>query len=93
MEEPTRETHDLAFDLFDRYGRLNTEFYEHDINKGTGVWGKELDRGDLLLFEEIRVDAAHRRRGIGAKLVNAILEKTRKKVSDEVGFFALTSPG
>ncbi|KAG8161066.1 hypothetical protein KVR01_009330 [Diaporthe batatas] len=93
MDEPTRETHDLAFDLFDRYGRLNPEFYEHEVNKGTGVWGKELDRGDLLLFEEISVDAAHRRRGIGAKLVNAILERTRKKVSDKVGFFALIRPG
>lgn len=93
MEQPTQETCDLAFDLFDRYGRLNPEFYEHDINKGTGVWGNELDRGDLLFFEELTVDAAHRRRGIGTKLVNAILEKTRKKVSERVGFFALARPG
>lgn len=93
MEEPAQETSDLAFDLFDRYGRLNPELYEHDVNKGTGVWGKELDRGDLLLFEHVSVDAAHRRRGIGTKLVNAILEKTKKKVSERVGFFALVCPG
>lgn len=93
MEQPTQETSDLAFDLFDRYGRLNPEFYEHDVNKGTGVWGNELDRGDLLLFENLTVDAVHRRRGIGTKLVNAILEKTRKKVSERVGFFALVRPG
>lgn len=93
MEEPTQETSDLAFDLFDRYGRLNPEVYEHDVNKGTGVWGKELDRGDLLLFEYVSVDIAHRRRGIGTKLVNAILEKTKKKVSERVGFFALVRPG
>ncbi|KAH8756589.1 hypothetical protein F5883DRAFT_503515 [Diaporthe sp. PMI_573] len=93
MEEPTQETSDLAFDLFDRYGRLNPEFYEHDINKGTGVWGKELDHGDILLFDVLRVDAAYRRRGIGAKLVNAILEKTREMVSERVGFFALTRSG
>lgn len=93
MEQPTQETADLAFDLFDRYGRLNPEFYEHDVNKGTGVWGNELDHGDLLLFEDLTVDAAHRRRGIGTKLVNAVLEKTRKKVSEPVGFFALARPG
>jgi GNAT superfamily N-acetyltransferase len=93
MEAPTQETHDLAFDLFDRYGRLNAGFYDHDVNKGTGVWGNELDRGDLLLFEELKVDTAYRRQGIGTKLVNAILEKTKKKVSEHVGFFALARPG
>lgn len=92
MEECAQETYDLAYDLFDRYGRLNPEFYEHVTRKGTGVWGNELDHGDLLLFEQLTVDAAHRRRGIGTKLVNAILEKTRKKVSKEVGFFALARP-
>lgn len=93
MESPVQETHDLAFDLFDRYGRLNPEFYDHDVNKGSGVWGNELDRGDLLLFEMLGVDSAYRRRGIGTKLVNAILEKTTKKVSERVGFFALARPG
>lgn len=93
MEDPTQETHDLAFDLFDRYGRLNRVFYDHVVNKGSGVWGNELDHGDLLLFEELKVGSAYRRRGIGTKLVNAILEKTRKKVSKQVGFFALARPG
>lgn len=89
----TQETHDLAFGLFDRYGRLNPEFYDHDVNKGSGVWGNELDHGDILLFEELKVDTTCRRRGIGTKLVNAILEKTSKKVSERVGFFALARPG
>lgn len=93
MECPTQDTHDLAFELFDRYGRLNPEFYDHDVNKGSGVWGDELDHGDLLILEELKVDTAYRRRGIGTKLVNAILEKTRKKVSHRVGFFALVRPG
>lgn len=93
MEEPTQETHDLAFDLFDRYGRLNPGFHNHVVNKGSGVWGNELDHGDLLLFEELKVGTAYRRRGIGTKLVTAILEKTRKKVSEQEGFFALARPG
>lgn len=93
MEAPTQDTHNLAFELFDRYGRLNPELYEHDVNKGTGVWGTELDRGDLLIIETVQVDKGYRRRGIGTKLVNAILEKTRKKVSEQEGFFVLTRPG
>lgn len=93
MEDPTQETHDLAFDLFDRYGRLKPEFYDHDVKKGSGVWRNELDHGDLLLFGDLTVHEAHRRRGIGTKLVNAILEKTRAKVPQRVGFFALARPG
>jgi hypothetical protein len=56
MEEPTAETSDLAFTLFDRYGCLNRQCYEHEFKKGTGVWGKELDYGDILFFERIKVD-------------------------------------
>lgn len=92
MESPTQDTHDLASELFDRYGRLNPEFYDHDVNKGSGVWGKELDHGDLLLFDQVKVGTAYRRQGIGTKLVTAILDKTRKKVSERVGFFALARP-
>lgn len=93
MEEPSQETSDLAFELFDRYGRLQSDYYQHDILKGTGVWGKELDHGDLLLFEEIRVDRQWRRQGVASQIVKAILEKTREKVAPSVGFFALVKPG
>lgn len=33
MEEPTEETCSLAFDLFDRYGRLKPEFKVHPVKK------------------------------------------------------------
>jgi hypothetical protein len=50
MERPSRDTSMLAFELFDRYGRLKNEFKEHPIRKGSSVWNKELDSGDLLLI-------------------------------------------
>ena len=90
MEEPTPETSQVAFDLFDRYGRLRKEFKEHSIKKGSGIWGDELDQGDLLLFEHLIVEKPYRRRGLGRKVVNAMLEKTHQK-SDH--FFAIVSPG
>jgi hypothetical protein len=38
MEEPYRETAELAYDLFDRYGRLRREFMTHEFKKGSGLW-------------------------------------------------------
>ncbi|KAF9775824.1 hypothetical protein IL306_006051, partial [Fusarium sp. DS 682] len=90
MEEPTFETSCLAFDLFDRYGCLNREYYEHSFKKGSGVWGRELDRGDILLFENIRVTLQHRRTGLGTQIVKAILDKIRPKTNR---FVAFASPG
>jgi GNAT superfamily N-acetyltransferase len=89
MEEPSRETSLLAFDLFDRYGRLRSEFKDHPIRKGSGVWSKELDTGDILLIEEIKIDKAYRRRGLGKKVVGAMLEKAREKTHQ---FFAIAWP-
>lgn len=93
VEEPTQETADLAFTLFDRYGRFNPEYYEHDFRKGTGVWGKELDIGDILVIERIEVIQQWRRRGIATNLVNGILAKMEGKVAKDRGFFAMVNPG
>ncbi|KAL6363791.1 hypothetical protein LRP88_03215 [Fusarium phalaenopsidis] len=90
MEEPTRQTSELAFELFDRYGRLRKEFREHPVNKGTGVWGSELDGEDILLFENIRIEPGHRRQKMGTKIVKAVLNKARRKSTK---FFALAKPG
>jgi len=86
MEQPSRETSMLAFDLFDRYGRLRPEFKTHPIIRGTGVWGQEIDRGDILLIEEIFVNQACRRQQLGRKMVEAILALVRPKTRSFVAF-------
>ncbi|KAJ4361730.1 hypothetical protein N0V95_001623 [Ascochyta clinopodiicola] len=90
LEQPSEETSSLAFDLFDRYGRLKPQFREHSVMRGTGVFQDEFDNGDLLLFESVRVDKTCRRRGLASKLVTAIIEKVRPKTRD---FFAVAAPG
>ncbi|PSR84017.1 hypothetical protein BD289DRAFT_482998 [Coniella lustricola] len=90
MEEPTQETSQLAFELFDRYGRLKPKFYEHEFKRGTGVWGSELDDGDILLIEVLCVAPEKRRTGLGTEIVQKILEKVRPKTRR---FIALVSPG
>ena len=91
MEQPTLETSHLAFDLFDRYGRLSQEFRQHPTRKGSGIWQDELDSGDMLLFEEISVDELYRRRKLGSKLVQAILETGRRKSEQFWAFACLGS--
>ncbi|KAF4471868.1 hypothetical protein FALBO_1234 [Fusarium albosuccineum] len=90
MEEADKDTSDLAFDLFDRFGRLDRQFYEHPIKKGTGVWNTELDTGDILLFKRIDIKPDNCLQKFGTMLFRDIMEKTRFKSRK---FFALAHPG
>src|SRR5438876_282420 len=89
MEEPSRETSLLAFELFDRYGSLRTEIKEHPVRKGSGIWNKEFDTGDILLIEYLKIDEEYRKCGLGKKVVTAMLGKTREKTRH---FFAIAWP-
>lgn len=89
MEQPSEDTSDLAFEVFDRYGRLKTEFKGHPVRKGTGVWKDELDTGDLLLIEFLRIEKEYRSCGLGKKLVMAMVDKTRQKSES---FFTVAEP-
>ncbi|KAL8730545.1 MAG: hypothetical protein Q9166_003999 [cf. Caloplaca sp. 2 TL-2023] len=82
LEEPSQDTAALAFGLFDRWGCLKSEFRQHPIKKGTGVWGRELDQGRFLLIEFVTVDKSHRRQGHGKALVDEIWEKARSLYPD-----------
>ncbi|KAI1773790.1 hypothetical protein F4818DRAFT_101752 [Hypoxylon cercidicola] len=74
MEPPHEETRALAFTLFDRYGRLKREIREHIVRRGSGVWNKEMDDGEIVLVEDVRVEKQHRRQGIGKQLVLRLLQ-------------------
>ncbi|QDS70673.1 hypothetical protein FKW77_001262 [Venturia effusa] len=86
LEQPSEDTSRLAFGLFDRYGRLREEFKSHQIKKGSGVWGSELDVGDLLLIEKVYIEPDYRRQGLAQKVVRAMIEEARPKCGT---FFAV----
>ena len=75
METPHEGTMNLAIELFDRYGRLKEEIRKHALRKGSGVWGKELEEGNFLLVEDVKVKRMHRRKRIASKLVLHILQQ------------------
>ena len=70
MEEPSQDLADLAYTLFDRWGRLKDDFTQHPVKRGSGAWGKEFDQDtNFLVFETISVDKPFRRQGIGRHMV------------------------
>ncbi|KAJ5098833.1 hypothetical protein N7532_005834 [Penicillium argentinense] len=78
MEVPSEETCDVAFHTFDRYGTVKAKYKDHPVQRGTGVWGNELDHGPLFLIEKLHVTALNlRRKGLGQKIVSLLLDKAR----------------
>ena len=79
MEEPSEETCDMAFHVFDRYETVKTKYKDHPVQRGTGIWGKELDHGPLFLIENVHVTAMElRRKGLGQRVVSLLLEKAKR---------------
>ncbi|KAL3492332.1 hypothetical protein BJX62DRAFT_236364 [Aspergillus germanicus] len=76
MEEPSEGMSKLAFQVFDQYGLVKSNFTSHPVQRGTGVRGDKLDRGPLFLIEELHVTALeHRRKGLGQRIVSLLLDK------------------
>ncbi|KAI1619122.1 hypothetical protein EDD36DRAFT_460752 [Exophiala viscosa] len=79
MRKPIFELVLLAFDLFDRYGRLIHDYKHHPVRKGSGIWGTELDRRDILLIEYVHVDERHRGQGIGVSMLGILRDVVSHK--------------
>ncbi|KAK8029310.1 hypothetical protein PG991_006366 [Apiospora marii] len=92
MEEVSRESCDMAFDLFDRYGRVERKYIEPGFRQGSGVGGRELDHGDILLIEKLRVESEARRRGVGTKVAHAVLDHVRGSAGHRK-YVAVVGPG
>lgn len=75
IEQPTEESSAMGFALFDRYGRLKPAFKKHAFKSGSGIWGDELDIGDIHLIDQVQIDESHRHRGLGKMLLETILER------------------
>jgi hypothetical protein len=86
MEQPSEETCGVAFHVFDRYGTAKTKYKDDPVQRGTGVWGNELDHGPLFLIENLHVTALElRRKGLGQKVVWLLLKKAKQFCLSEKG--------
>lgn len=91
MEEPSQDLASVAFEVFDRYGRLKKELAEHIFRKGTGCWGHELDTGSLFIIEHLCIDKLWRRKGLGKMMTKSIIKKARSGGRHPA--FIIVSPG
>lgn len=84
MEELSEDFANLALNLFDRWGCVNDDFLYHPVKKGTGIWGEELNRGKILLFQSLTAEENVRRQGIGRELVQDLWAKVRAETSASI---------
>ena len=82
MEEASHDLKEFCLHLSDRWGNLKSEYLKHPIKKGTGVWGKEFNKGAILLITEVYVYQNFRHQGYGKQLVQDIWAKARASSSD-----------
>lgn len=73
MEGCSWDVGEIAWRVFDRYGFLKDKFKSHTVQRGTGVWGSELDDGHLLVLEKVFItDVEWRRSGVGRAMVREL---------------------
>ncbi|KAF8252027.1 hypothetical protein K440DRAFT_609851 [Wilcoxina mikolae CBS 423.85] len=70
---------EFAWTLFNKRGNLRKELQCHDVHKGSGVWGEELNDGYLVLISYVRVDKEWRKKGIERRLIQGIEEMVATK--------------
>lgn len=78
MEEPSNDTATVGFEVFDRWGCLKAEYQSHPVEKGTGIWGPELNHGRFLLIERMSIEEEYQRKGYGRQLFGQVWEKAQR---------------
>eukprot|EP01113_Clastostelium_recurvatum_P008602 TRINITY_DN14085_c0_g1_i1.p1 TRINITY_DN14085_c0_g1~~TRINITY_DN14085_c0_g1_i1.p1 ORF type:complete len:615 (+),score=101.38 TRINITY_DN14085_c0_g1_i1:68-1846(+) len=72
MDMHSDETSRLATSIFTDRGLIRPKLISNPAERGSGVWGEEINNGSILLVEEIRVLEQYRRRGLGRWLLRKI---------------------
>ncbi|KAL8286487.1 hypothetical protein RQP46_004504 [Phenoliferia psychrophenolica] len=83
MDAPSDECMQFGFTLFDERGYTRKRF----AKEGNACWGKEISGNDkemtpVFYVEEIRVEPAHRGKGLGSWIVNELL--TSASIANEL---------
>ncbi|KAM0458173.1 hypothetical protein ACHAPV_001549 [Trichoderma viride] len=92
MGELFIDTSSMGLDLFNRYGQLRPAFKKGSARSGSGIWGDELDDGDILMIQRMWIDKSHRRQGMGQEMIRDILQRALAKCNPQT-FIAIARAG
>lgn len=68
--------------VFNKHGRIKPSLYQPSSpERGTGVWGPEINHGTLAYIDEIRVSSRYQRQGVGRWAIENLLKSDLLAVS------------
>ena len=71
---PIQDFLQFSMSVFNINGKIKPSLYQlGSPERGTGVWGKEVNRGILAYVEEIRVNSKYQRQGVGRWAIENVL--------------------
>ncbi|KAG6861927.1 hypothetical protein C0995_009877 [Termitomyces sp. Mi166 len=74
MDDHSHEFQQFSLAFFDKFGRIKPWLYQPGNRRGTGAWGKELDKSTIVYVLNISVnDQELRGKGLGSKMVGSLL--------------------
>jgi len=55
MDDESQELHEFSVGLFDKYSNIRPWLVDGGAKSGSGCWGTELNAGDMLYIQDVRV--------------------------------------
>ena len=68
--------------VFTNNGYIKQSLHRHDSpDRGTGVWGSEINRGTLAYIESLKINPKYERQGVGRWAIESLLRSDVLAVS------------
>ncbi|KAJ6460369.1 hypothetical protein C8R47DRAFT_994153 [Mycena vitilis] len=75
----------IATALFDKYGELREQrLVYNEYHKGSGVWGRELNKGRLVFVLSVSVDPPYRNQGIASWALERLYDSEHIEKEDKM---------
>ncbi|KAG6906119.1 hypothetical protein DXG01_015842 [Tephrocybe rancida] len=84
MDDHHADLENLSSSLFNDNGRLKPGVLDGVVHRGTGVWGNELNQGEIVFILEMDVKEQFQSQGLGTAMLSKLLATQRVQVADNV---------
>ncbi|KAF9456663.1 ankyrin repeat family protein [Collybia nuda] len=84
MDGHSDELHMFSVSLFNKHIQPQSWLLDGGRRSGTGCWGDEMNRGDIVYILSLEVQPSHRRQGLGTWVLQKLLSSSNVKYDDIV---------